>query len=90
MLPSYLRHLRMAPASSVVSFVGGVLPLIVAIMPDSDNVALPAPVWSDAVCKLSETQQAGLRAWHAMANTSCAYNISDPEFSVASGTMFVC
>lgn len=71
--------------ASVVSFAGGVLPLIVAIMPDSNDAA--TTMWSDgARCKLTETQHAGLLAWHAMANASCAYNISGPEFS----SIFVC
>ena len=46
--------------------------------------------WSGgALCKLTEAQHAGLLAWHAMANGSCAYNISDPDFS-GTKTMFVC
>lgn len=74
--------------ASVVSFAGGVLPLIVALMPDSDDSA--TVLWSGgALCKLTEAQHAGLLAWHAMANGSCAYNISDPDFS-GSKTMFVC
>jgi hypothetical protein len=73
-------HLRAA--------AGGILPLIVALMPDSDDSA--TILWSGgALCKLTEAQLAGLLAWHAMANGSCAYNISDPDFS-GTKTMFVC
>lgn len=73
---------------SVVSFAGGVLPLIIAIMPDANDAKMTS--WSSsALCKLTEAQHAGLLAWHTMANGSCAYNISDPEFS-GTRAMFVC